>query len=115
MPGTAPRRSCECHTRLNVCAESGLLAGSACPRTESHVFLRDATSDTEDAAAVAPTEWCYTHGQPWAWDTPEPEPYEAPEPEPYADPEPDKPSDIGIPQWVEELWRDFRRHIGWND
>ena len=110
LSGTAPKRSCECHTRASVCTESGMLSNNgACPHTETQVFLLDGTADTEDAAAVVPAGRCTLHGTPWTRRSPEP-------PSPSAEPEPqEEPFDNTLPPWVEELWRDFRRHIGFND
>ena len=117
LSGTAPQRVCECHTRRNVCLDSGGLANGSCPRVESRVFLRDGTRGTDDAAAVAPSWACTAHGVYWDWAEiePAPAPEPEPEPEPVPEPEPEAPRDNGLAPWVEELWRDFRRHIGWDD
>ena len=107
VAGTAPKRSCECHENVNVCAESGLLAHRFCPTVEVRVCLKDASPGTEDEAAAAPSEVCALHGDPWAWEWEEPTP-ETP------NPSPDAPSDEpALPPWVEELWSDFRRRVGW--
>ena len=111
LSGTAPKHNCDCHTRTTVCLDSGLLANSACPRTQSRVLMWDGTRGTEDAAAVVPDGVCKRHLDPLAA---EPETPVQP-PERNNQPEPEAPSEIGIPQWVEELWKDFRGYIGFDD
>ena len=111
--GTAPRSSCECHVRVNICPSSGLLANRFCPTTEVRVCLNDARDGTEDEAAAAPSEVCTLHGDPWAWEAPP-----TPDAPPGDDTQvtPNAPSgEPNLPPWVEELWSDFKRRIGRNE
>ncbi|MBR3569967.1 MAG: transglycosylase domain-containing protein [Oscillibacter sp.] len=108
-PGAAPATSCDCHVRVYVCPDSGLIANSLCPKVEVRVCLGEGTAGTADEAAKAPTEICTFHYDPWAWEAPPPEAPDAPE-TPAA---PDSPGDA-VPPWVAELWNDFKRHIGRN-
>jgi penicillin-binding protein 1A len=109
--GTAPTRRCDCHVRLGVCPESGLIANEFCPTVEVRVCLGEGAAGTLDEGAVAPTEICTLHGDPWAaWKDPWEDAPEAP-----ADSEPPKAPDYAMPPWAEELWHDFRRHIGWDE
>ena len=60
-PGTAPKESCTCHVRVEICPESGQIAGEYCPWRESRVYLRTGTEESADAAAVVPAESCQIH------------------------------------------------------
>ena len=67
-PGTAPVLRCQCHVRLDVCAESGQRAGLYCRERVSRVFLREGTEGTADADAVCPlVESCTIHRRWWNW------------------------------------------------
>ena len=110
IAGTAPKRSCDCHESVNICAASGLLANRFCPTVEVRVCLKDGSPGTPDEEATAPSEVCALHGDPWTWEARQPESPETP------NPAPDAPSEEpNLPPWVEELWSDFRRRIGWDE
>lgn len=110
--GTAPKRSCECHVRANVCTASGLLAHGNCPSVEVRTYLKEARPGTADETAALPSEVCALHGDPWQWEARTPETPSEPEPTPT----PDAPfGEISLPPWAEDLWNDFRRRVGWDE
>lgn len=70
VKGTQPTEVCECHVKVTICEESQKTAGSYCPWNikNTQVYLREATSGTEDAEAVAPGiegEICDVHTSLW--------------------------------------------------
>ena len=117
-PNTAPKNSCDCHIRVHVCPDSGMIATPYCTKTEARVCLRDAASGTEDKAAAAPADYCTLHAEAWqiadflTSDYGDDGRTSAPE-SPSGTGE--SPSGNALPPWVEELWYDFRRRIGWDD
>lgn len=49
VQGTAPTKQCECHVKVDICKETGLLANEFCPDKESKVFITRPNSDTDTA------------------------------------------------------------------
>ena len=47
VQGTVPTKQCECHVKVDICKESGLLANEFCPDKESKVFITRPNSDTD--------------------------------------------------------------------
>ena len=69
--GTEPTEECDCHVAVEVCTSSGEKAGSYCPNSKRHVYLRSATEGTEDAAYVIPDNMkgshsCSEHTSMWS-------------------------------------------------
>jgi penicillin-binding protein 1A len=69
--GTEPTEECDCHVAVEVCTSSGEKAGSYCPNSKRHVYLRSATEGTEDAAYVIPDSMkgshsCSEHTSMWS-------------------------------------------------
>ena len=69
--GTEPNEECDCHVAVEVCTSSGEKAGSYCPNSKRHVYLRSATEGTEDAAYVIPDNMkgshsCSEHTSMWS-------------------------------------------------
>ena len=58
--GTEPTEYCTNHISVNICTETGLLASSTCPSTSKVYMLlpEGASTQTDDAAYVAPTQTC---------------------------------------------------------
>lgn len=123
VSGTQPEHFCDCHIRVNVCLDSGQLAGPYCPRAETRVLLREAMSGTEEEDQLAPKRFCTTHTEPWFsefWNGTPSAPESgglstAPEHDnpPSAPPETsDGQSQSQNPnQWAEDLWDEWRRHM----
>ena len=70
-PGTEPTTECDCHVAVEVCTSSGQKAGSYCPHTKRHVYLKSATAGTEDEAYVLPdnmkgSSTCSEHTSLWS-------------------------------------------------
>ena len=67
--GTEPLSTCDCHTSVTICKESGALKGSYCPsnETETKVYLRTATKGTVDSQYVIDNtlETCSVHKSFW--------------------------------------------------
>ena len=49
VQGTVPTKQCECHVKVDICKETGLLANEFCPEKESKVFITRPNSDTDTA------------------------------------------------------------------
>ena len=69
--GTEPREECDCHVAVEVCTSSGEKAGSYCPHTKRHVYLRSASEGTVDADYVLPenlkgSHSCSEHTSMWS-------------------------------------------------
>ena len=114
-PGAAPETSCSCHVRANVCPDSGMIATPYCPWAEARVLLRDGAKGTEDADAVAPTDYCTLHAEPWqiaGFLTGDDDSYDNGQ---TVTPETPSPPSPALPPWVEELWYDIRGRFGWED
>lgn len=61
--GTVPTEVCDTHVRATVCASSGLLPGTWCPRA-THVRIAlppDAEGSTDDSAFALPSRHCPGH------------------------------------------------------
>ena len=77
VPGTEPTEACTCHVAVEVCQDSGQIAGTYCPadRVERSVYLQSGTAGTADAEAVVPEELgeetCQVHQHWWSWLFPE--------------------------------------------
>ncbi|MCI7733505.1 MAG: PBP1A family penicillin-binding protein [Dysosmobacter sp.] len=77
VPGTEPTEACTCHVAVEVCQDSGQMAGTYCPadRVERSVYLQSGTAGTADAEAVVPEELgeetCQVHQHWWSWLFPE--------------------------------------------
>lgn len=58
--GTEPTEYCTSHVSVNICTETGLIASSTCPSSaKTYMVLPEgASTDTEDAAYLAPTQTC---------------------------------------------------------
>ena len=69
--GTAPTQKCDCHEKLAVCADTGLLATDECPNPEIKVFLikvepkdsldHGGTDDTEFIFPEEKRKYCTVH------------------------------------------------------
>ena len=54
IPGTEPTKKCTCHEAVEICTESGERAGTHCSHTETRVYLKEGTEETDDAGFVMP-------------------------------------------------------------
>ncbi len=75
VPGSAPVEYCDCHTALELCPESGQLAGDECPERYKQVYLNAATPGTSDADALVPDPGICEIHQTWLdWSRSRPRP-----------------------------------------
>ena len=88
VKGTEPTTSCTCHVLVDICTDSGLLAGDYCTHRVSKVFITRDPGETgnwrsaADAAYMLTiTETCNIHKTPQQPTTPEEEPTDEPEEE----------------------------------
>ena len=49
VKGTTPKKSCECHVKVEICKETGLLANEFCPEKEEKVFITRPNAETDTA------------------------------------------------------------------
>ena len=49
VKGTTPKKSCECHVKVEICKETGLLANEFCPEKEEKVFITRPNAETDPA------------------------------------------------------------------
>ncbi len=63
-PEAVPEEPCGCHVRVEVCRDSGKLAGRYCPNKVTRVMLYLGTPGTPDEDAMAPEGKCTLH-QSW--------------------------------------------------
>lgn len=96
IKGTVPKEQCTCHVLIDVCADTGLLAGDYCTNRQTLSFITRPENETgnwqraTDAKYMLPTEYCNVHLAPVVPTTPE----EPEEPETPEEPEePEEPND----------------------
>ncbi len=70
IEGTEPTRSCDCHTRITICSDSGMRSGRYCPEssTWSSVYLKTAAAGTADEGYTAEgitSSTCTIHTSSW--------------------------------------------------
>ncbi len=71
VKGTAPTKTCECHVKVDICTETGLLANEYCPDVETKVFITRPDAETNKAwerandakYMLTVTETCTAHTQ----------------------------------------------------
>lgn len=51
--GTVPTEKCNCHVKVDICTDSGLLANEYCPNTESKVFITRTNVDEKEKWQMA--------------------------------------------------------------
>ncbi len=49
VKGTVPKKTCECHVKVEICKETGLLANEFCPEKEEKVFITRPNYETDTA------------------------------------------------------------------
>ena len=49
VKGTVPKKTCECHVKVEICKETGLLASEFCPEKEEKVFITRPNYETDKA------------------------------------------------------------------
>lgn len=86
VKGTAPTETCTCHVLIDVCMDTGLLAGNYCTNRQTKSFITRPDTETgdwskaQDAKYMLITEYCKEHLAPVTPVLPE-EPDEPEEPE----------------------------------
>ena len=53
VKGTVPKKTCECHVKVELCKETGLLASEFCPEKEEKVFITRPNYETDTAWKIA--------------------------------------------------------------
>lgn len=93
IKGTVPTETCDCHVSVDICTETGLLAGEFCTNRETKIFITRPETETGNWSKAADaqymltiTETCTKHMAPVEPEVPvipsEPEIPEAPPAEP---------------------------------
>ena len=103
LKGTVPTETCTTHVTVDICADSGLLAGEYCPNRQTKVYITRPDTETGNWSRAADAAYmltikdtCSLHTAPVT--PPEPEEPEEPEtPE-----EPEEPEEPGTPEKPEE-------------
>ena len=103
LKGTVPTETCTTHVTVDICADSGLLAGEYCPNRQTKVYITRPDTETGNWSRAADAAYmltikdtCSLHTAPVT--PPEPEEPEEPEtPE-----EPEEPEEPGTPEETEE-------------
>ena len=74
--GTVPTEMCDTHVRVTVCASTGLLPSSWCPRTTRIriAIPKGETGSTDDSAYAMPTRYCPGHSSTIISPSPQPGP-----------------------------------------
>ena len=49
IKGTVPTKTCECHVKVDICTDTGLLANEHCPNRETKVFITRPDAETNKA------------------------------------------------------------------
>ena len=49
VKGTVPTEKCNCHVKVEICADTGLLANEHCPNKEEKVFITRPDAETNTA------------------------------------------------------------------
>ena len=70
IPGTEPKKECDCHVKVKICEETGMEAGNYCPiyDVKTNIYLESATTGTEDEAYALPDSAknvCTEHTEVW--------------------------------------------------
>ena len=55
--GTVPTETCNVHTQIDICAESGHVAGEFCPEVTQGIFIVGGSEGTDDAPYLASEEF----------------------------------------------------------
>ena len=70
IKGTVPTEECTCHVGIDVCLDTGLLAGQYCKNRQTKVFITRPETETgdwsraKDAEYMLITEYCKAHTAP---------------------------------------------------
>ncbi len=104
IKGTAPTEECTCHVAIDVCLDTGLLAGNYCTNRQTKVFITRPDTETgdwtkaTDAQYMLISDYCNVHLAPITPEKPEePEKPEKPE-EPEEPEEPENPTEPEDPK-----------------
>ena len=103
LKGTVPTETCTTHVTVDICADSGLLAGEYCPNRQTKVYITRPDTETGNWSRAADAAYMLTIKDTCSLHTAPVVPEEPEEPETPEEPEePETPEELEEPEEPEE-------------